>query len=264
MPIPLRGPVATDPVTGRCLLERALVVVRFLPILTIGDQSSGAVARFQDKVRSRYPLFHEEIEQMMQVQAGEDGEITTQRINHFVYRFLDIENNWRVSLTTKSLALEAKTSGYESWADFSDRITDLIRLVYDLFAPSHSESIGVRFLNTGQADCPDDPRKVCAKELVSITGDSNLVAADMAWLFRVDEGELRLRSGLVRPHGTYDPTFFESRPDPTWYLDIDVYRSGMAAFDCDSLSQSIKDQVKRVYAVYRWAMPPESSLDSAL
>lgn len=263
MSLPLHGNPNPAPVEGRRLLERALVVVRFTPVLTIGDEATGSVARFQEKIRTTYPLFEQDIEQHMRVQIGEAGEVETKREAHTVYRFFDIEKLWRVSLTPQSIALEANASGYANWPDFADRIALLISAVRELFAPSHVLSIGVRYLNAAPVDGEDDPRQDCNQALVSVTGQDGLIRADLAWQFQVDEGELLLRSGLVVPNTTYDPQFFEPRKELAWYLDIDVMRNKVAEFDDQQVSASIRAQVLRLYAVYRWAMPKRGREPSA-
>lgn len=255
MALPLKGHPDPIAVEGRRLLERALVVVRFTPVLTIGDEASGSIARFQERIRTIYPLFEQDFEQYMRVHVGETGDAETRREIIPVYRFIDIEKYWRVSLTTQSVALEVNASGYTSWADFSERIALLTTTVRELFSPSHVLSIGVRFLNSASAGGQDDPRHECNSALVSVTGQDGLLRADLVWQFQVDEGDLILRSGLVPPNNTYDPQFFEPRKEITWYLDIDVVRSNIAEFDDREISDSIRAQVRRLYAIYRWAMP---------
>jgi uncharacterized protein (TIGR04255 family) len=233
-------------------------------VLTIGDEATGAIARFQDRIRAAYPLFEQEVEQHMRVEITEAGVLETKREAHPVFRFLNLDRHWRVSVTPQSLALEAEAKGYAGWPDFANRIATLITAVRELFNPSHVLSIGVRFLNAAPAEGPEDPRLYCTPELTSVTGQEGLKRADLLWDFKVDEGDLLLRSGLVLPNTTYDPHFFEPRPVLAWYLDIDVIRNEVAQFDDQRVSAAILAQVLRLYEIYRWALPKQRGVPSAL
>jgi hypothetical protein len=115
----------------------------------------------------------------------------------------------------------------------------------------------VRYVNAAPVANGSDPRADCARELVSITGTPGLEIADLLWRFRVDEGHLVLRSGVMPTMGTYEPTLFKPREAPSWYLDIDVANSDTAVFEAAQINASILAQVRRLHAIYLWAMPPK-------
>lgn len=254
MEIPLRGTIKPRPVPGPRLLERALTVVRFTPVMTIQEDSMGDVARFQDIVRKDYPLFERELEQMLRVQVQDGGNVQAVQEGQTAWRMLSIDRNWRVSLTSRSIAIETEAAGYTNWADFAARIATLVGHVHQIFKPSHLQSIGVRYLNTHAVNGKDDPRRDCTPELVSITGNSDLFVADLMWQFDVDEGRLILRSGLMPPNASYD-ALFNPRAQPTWYLDIDVVRTENAKFNDKLIHDSILAQCMRLHAIYCWALP---------
>ena len=259
MTIPLRGEHIPKPFTGRRLLERALVVVRFTPVLKIAEESGMGIAAFQEAVRSLYPLAELEREAVLRLEVKPDGSFGSAPETQPVWRLFDIERAWRVSLTPRSIALETSGETYSDWPDFSKRIGFLVAAVAEHFSPSHRQYIGVRYINAAPVGGVDDPRAVCAPELVSITGSGDLELADLLWRFAVDEGHMVLRSGVMPSGSSYDPSSFEPREDPSWYLDIDVANAETYEFNADKINSSILAQVRRLHAVYLWAMQEKSN-----
>ena len=260
MELPLRGePVSSGPFQGPRYLERALVVVRFSPVLRISDESGSGIASFQEAVRQEYPLIELEYEKLMRLEVRTDGTFGSDEEKHPVWRLFDIDKKWRVSLTPRSIAVEVDAATYTTWSDFAVRVSKLVAAAGEHFAPTHRQYIGVRYLNAAPATGDADPRTDCVADLVSITGNSDLEAADLLWRFRVDEGLLILRSGVMPPKNTYDPNMFKPRDEATWYLDIDVANNNTTEFDSERINSSILAQVKRLHAVYCWAMQGKAS-----
>jgi uncharacterized protein (TIGR04255 family) len=254
MILPLRGEPDSVEFSGRRLLERALVVVRFTPVLKIAEESGVGIAEFQDAFRQHYPLAELEREAVIRVEFGPDGAVNSFQELQPVWRLSDIEKAWRVSITPRSIALETTGDNYENWADFADRISALIAAVAEHFSPSHRQYVGVRYVNAAAVDNGSDPRHECADELISITGNPDLEMADLLWRFKVDEGHMLLRSGVMSQGSSYDPIVFMPRENPTWYLDIDVANTETTEFDAVNINSSILSQVKRAHTVYAWAM----------
>lgn len=254
MTLPLRGEPVSVPFAGRRLLERALVVVRFAPVFRISDESGSGIADFQEAIRGEYPLAELQYEALMRVEVQEDGSINSGQERQPVWRLHDIDKRWQVSLTTKSIALEVDGATYKDWADFAQRISLLVAAVGRHFAPSHRQYIGARYINAAPTSGVHDPRNDCANELVSITGNADLEVADLMWRFKVDEGHMLLRSGVMPPMATYDPSVFVPREVSTWFLDIDVANTETSEFDIARINDGIVAQVKRLHAVYSWAM----------
>ncbi len=254
MTLPLSGEPVSVPFTGRRLLERALVVVRFTPVLKIGEESGNGIADFQQAVRQNYPLAELEHEAVMRFQIAPDGAVNSTQESQPVWRLSDIGKSWKVSLTPRSIALETTGETYKDWPDFAGRMSMLIEAAGKHFEPSHRQYIGVRYVNAANVGGGNDPRLECAPELVSITGNPNLEMADLLWRFSVDEGHMTLRSGVMPPSATYDPNVFTPRESANWYLDIDVANADTTDFNVNQINESILTQVKRLHAVYLWAM----------
>jgi uncharacterized protein (TIGR04255 family) len=167
----------------------------------------------------------------------------------------DSGHNWRVSLTQESLGLDVAGAAYTTWADFAERMCRLLESIATEFDPAEFRRIGARFVNAAPIDSDTDPRLDCAGELVSVTGDENLLNSSLTWRFAVDEGELILRSGVTAAATSYDPQVLEPAPERQWYLDIDVVKTEAAKFDARRIGDAVTDQVRRAHAIYRWAMP---------
>jgi uncharacterized protein (TIGR04255 family) len=255
MTLPLRGPIPDVRYAGRRLLKRALTVVQFSPVLTIADRTGAGVTQFQEAVRREYPNLSLEFEQLLQMEFRPDTGFRPSMTDVAVWRLSDSGRNWRVSLTQESLALDVAGDAYTTWSDFADRVCRLLAAVATYFEPTEFQRIGARFVNAAAIDNGEDPREQCAPELVSVSGNENLLNSSLLWRFTVDEGELILRSGVTAPATSYDPQVLDALPERQWYLDIDVVRVEAASFNAENIGAAVTDQVRRAHAVYRWAMP---------
>lgn len=253
MTIPLRGSITAVPYEGVKLLKRALTMVHFSPIFKITDPSGAGVADFQDRIRSAYPQAEYELEQVVQLKI-EDGQFRPTQQELPIWRFFDQDKSWRVSLTRESIAVET-FAGYRGRADFIGRMTWLLAMIDDVFKPAQVKRAGARYVNLAVGDVAQTATKFCAPELVSITGTSELISADLLWRFPVDEGELQMRSGVLQPGASYDPAILDSVPERSWYLDIDVFNEENTSFEKDAIARIISEKVERALAIYRWAVP---------
>lgn len=252
--IPLRDDPARPPYNGRSLLERALAVIVFTPVAQLGTAESELVAIFQEAVRQEYPLFEAAIDTFLNVKV-EDGNVSSTPDVRRKWLFRDIEENWTVTLTQETLALEGNRSGYSDWPRFIQRLVWLVEQLQSTAKPTHVQKLGVRYLNTGPAHGDDDPRRICARQLTSITGNDDLVLADLFWVLNSNEGELLLRSGVMPAKASYDPLMFIPRDTDTWYLDIDVVNDHTFEFKPQVIESQLLQQASRLHAVYYWAMP---------
>lgn len=255
MSIPLRGPTGGATWKGRKLLQRALVVVHFSPVLKISDQTGSGIAAFQEEVRDTYPDLLLEFENLVQFEIRPDGAMEPSMQRQPVWRLFDLQRQWRLSITSQSVALEADGEAYTTWSDFSGRVHRLIQAVGANFQPAQVRRVGVRYVNSAGIDNGDDPRKDCVGSLVSISGEPELLQADLAWRFPVDEGALLLRSGIAAENSTYDPGVFDPVNYRRWYLDIDVFNDRADSFISDEICKSILAQVQRAHEIYKWALP---------
>lgn len=254
--IPLWDDPSRPPFEGRRLLERALVAVAFTPIARITSDTD-FVSQLQDRLRHQYPFFRRQAEPNVRIDLLPTGEIRSEQEENVSWQFASADHNRTIVLNQSSISFDARAAGYTSWSSFIEAVREVLQHFADTMSPGHVVRLGIRYLNTGIASGVDDPRRFCAQELVSISGNEHLQIADLLWHFNVREGRMLLRNGLMPPKGTYDPSFFRPREDLTWYLDIDVVKEGLSSFSIDEISNSLYEQARRLHAVYYWAMTRE-------
>jgi uncharacterized protein (TIGR04255 family) len=116
LPEPLGGASPPEVNLPRAPLVRVLTQVLFPGILKI--DSKDAVADLQEQIRGDYPLFEQQASQQVHLQVGA-GEPIVRQVPANLWRFIDAEKNWRVSLTTSFCTLECDR--YLSRDDFISR-----------------------------------------------------------------------------------------------------------------------------------------------
>lgn len=252
--IPLRDDPARPPYKGRRLIERVVAMVAFTPIAQLGMKDSQFAVAFQEMIRRDYPLFEAVADTFVNVKL-EAGSVTSTPEERRKWLFRDINMQWTVALTQEALILEGTREGYTSWQSFVARLSALVTAFQSIAGPSHVLRLGVRYLNTALAEGEDDPRLVCAKQLTSITGNADVKLADLFWVMDASEGELLLRTGVMPPNSSYDPSMFTPRDQKTWYLDIDVINSHMIEFEPSAIEAQLRNQARRAHAIYYWALP---------
>lgn len=255
MGLPLRGAVDVTACREHELLQRALVVVLFSPVLKIADPTGAGIAAFQDAVRGIYPQLDCETEQSIDLEFSPEKGMQPSIRENLQWNLCDEASEWIATLTSQSIALSAGRGGYKSRTDFSARVRYLVEAVQQHFAPAQALRIGVRYVDAAFADGSVDPRGVCAPELVSISGELTLAESDLLWRFPVDEGTLILRSGIVAEGKSYDPQMMPPAPARFWYLDIDIFSEPKTTFSTDVICDAIDRQLLRIYDIYRWALP---------
>lgn len=252
--LPLRGNPSFAPYAGPRLIERALAVVHFSPIAKLGEAESVLVNEFQERVRREYPLFEPLLDARVRVAVDSGGEMSAKQENVRLWQFVTTDRERKVTLTPSSLALEVQSPSYIGRVEFVEQVMVLVTALIKAAEPSHVMRVGTRILNTAAVSDGEDPRELCNPELVSISKQEGLEAADLQWHFKVDEGKMLLRSGLMPPKSTYDPHIFAERQEPTWYLDIDVASMEVRQFITHDIKNALTSLIERLHATYQWAM----------
>lgn len=132
-------------------LAEVVCQLRFPPILRIGSE---APAAFQEKIRSKYPLFKEN-------RASEIGlelppEIVEQitrlpgnlipsplRVSRISYDFISDDEQWRIGLTRDFISLS--TTKYERWEDFKAHLEQPLQLFIEIYSPAFFQRVGLRY-----------------------------------------------------------------------------------------------------------------------
>jgi uncharacterized protein (TIGR04255 family) len=123
--------------------------LKFPPILRIDSE---APAAFQDTIRTVYPQYADVPQPPPGLPANVPPQIANMmqgfggvRLGGSRHRFASQDGKWEAFLTRESL--ELKTTDYDRWENFRDRIAQLRDSLERLYAPSIYLRIGLRYVD---------------------------------------------------------------------------------------------------------------------
>jgi uncharacterized protein (TIGR04255 family) len=247
LPTPLGGPPPNEVPLPRAPLVRVIAQIRFPTQLAVTDPAT--VARFQDTLRSTYPILEEEQVHHLVIPPGGTPDVKGDRI----WRFSDSPRDWRVSLSTGFIALE--TRAYDSRQDFLDRLRAVVTGVESIFEPPEAQRIGLRYIDRMTAPAVQRITELIRPEILGVFRSgigpmAKHLLTDSVW--PTEEGTIRARWGSLPARGTIDADALEPIDEASWILDLDVWRADPQPFQADDLTQLTKTFAQRVYSVFRW------------
>ena len=128
-------------------LDRVICQLRFPPILRIDVEPP---VEFQDCVRKELPNYSEKIELTTRVPSIVQDQIPHELSNESLhttdtknYEFSSEDEQWKINLTRTFIALS--TNRYETWKDFKQKLETPLRILIDVYSPSHFSRIGLRY-----------------------------------------------------------------------------------------------------------------------
>lgn len=247
LPKPLGGPPPIEIHLAKAPLERVIAQVQFAPIVIIDNQIS--IAGFQDTLREQYPYFDVGTEQVLQIEQGPMGQTMTPR-QRPVYRFGDIQRNWRISLTSESVALDVKI--YSNRDDFLERWSQILHAIFQ-FKPLVVR-LGMRYI-----DRIRDPDFVRVKDLIKndylgplfpkFHDQVQHMISETA--LSAEEGNLLLRLGKLPSGGTVDPNVLEPIHGESFIVDIDVSLNVQKKLEPNELNETFRKFAERAYTMFR-------------
>jgi uncharacterized protein (TIGR04255 family) len=256
LPKPLGGPPPMEIPLAKAPLERVIAQVQFAPIINIDNQAF--IADFQEALREQYPLFDVGSEQVLQIEQGPMGQTMTPR-QRPVYRFGDIQRNWRISLTSESVALDVKV--YSNRDDFLARWSQILEATFQ-FKPL-AVRLGMRYI-----DRIRDPDVKRVKELINNVYlgplypkfDDQVQHMISETALSVEEGNLLLRLGKLPSGGTVDPNVLEPIQGESFIVDIDVSLNLQKKFELTELNETFRKFAERAYTMFRDIVTEEFDL----
>ncbi len=255
-----RNPLIADPPEEIPLenapLVRVIAQVRFPRILSISQQNF--VAPLQEEIREQYPILHQE--NIRELIVGPQGVEAVEPA--VVWRFIDRDEHWRVSLTSEFAALE--TAHYSSRQDFLDRLRYLLFAVEKHIKPQVTERLGIRYITrlTGEEYIADLNQLVRSEvsglfstELSEFTPQS---ITDSLFQLPEEGGTIHCRWGCL-PGNTAIDAGLEPVPELSWILDLDMFMpfKGSTDFNVDAIMDESSRFAKRLYTLFRWAVTDE-------
>jgi uncharacterized protein (TIGR04255 family) len=251
---PLRAAVPKEIPLDNAPLVRVIGQVRFPLIGSIDDDKS--IAPLQEKVKSTFPILRKEIlsEHILTPSGPQKGQDKT------IWRFQDVEQNWRFSLAPGFLALE--TTNYHSRADFLSEMETVYRSVDEIFGISIIDRIGLRYIDKITISQTDDILTLISPELCGIlttalAADAELSLQENILNLSDIEGKLRARWGLIPPKSTVDPSAIEPSMEQTWILDLDAYSMPKKKFSVSEIMSLLEKFAEKSYSVFRWVITDE-------
>ena len=248
---PLTDPIPAEVPLPNAPLERVIAQVRFSSILKIEQREF--ITAFQDSVRDTYPSLEHDLTQLLAL--GPDGMIPKETSTR--WRFIDVSGQWTVSLAPEFVAIE--TTHYTSRADFFDRFATVLEQVHAHFKPGLVERIGVRYIDRIEADGLAEIATLVRAELAGVLRTPFRAAAVHALsehIFEVDSARLLARWGILRAKGTVDPAAIAPIEDPSWLLDLDMFKAAKQPFDPAAIVAEARGYAERIYCFFRWAVTP--------
>ncbi len=169
-------------------------------------------------------------------------------------RFESEDGLWIIAIATESISLETK--GYESWADFSGRLEELMAAVPATVRPHHTTRIGLRYVDQLQAPnvaTPSDWRDYIVPGLVggpeSLIFDERIVQGIQQLSFVMDDSVINVRHGFVRNPAEAD---FPS----TYVIDTDAFTEAEQAFEWAAILERIARYHGWAWNVFRRSLTP--------
>ncbi len=227
---------------------RVIAQLRFPQIASL--EKRDFVAPFQEAIRSSYPVLRPE-----QVQDFIQSQGTGSVVPQTVWRFSDIENHWRVSLAPDFIALE--TTVYSNRGDFLTRLQDILGALDQYIEPTVIDRFGVRYIDRVTPPLLDDIAQLVRAEMLGLAGTPmarNVQHLLTLAMFTVQDAQMLARWGQVPANSTVDPAAIEAIDEPSWILDLDMFKDGARPFDTRTLLDEARSYAERVYTFFRWAV----------
>jgi uncharacterized protein (TIGR04255 family) len=250
-PCPLTGPIPADISLKNSPLTRVLAQVRFATVLSIGQAEKAA--EFQEKIRSDYPILEQEIAH--EVAFGSNPSEAPAFKQSIIWRFIDHDRKWRVSLGTGFIALETKE--YAGRKDFLDRLEKILTALQETFKPSETSRIGIRYINRIRAEGFEKVAPMIKSEILGVSSTENIMGKNAKHvftdaLFVAKEGDIQTKWGLLPANASHDPDALEPVDYPSWILDLDMYSNKPISFDSVKITKQSTEFSERIWAVFNW------------
>lgn len=243
-------------------LALALAQVRFDTILAI--EKSEVVSGFQDQphMKSSYrlegPLATHQLVLQLGPVPGQSRQLD-QPNAQTLWRFHHKENDWVVSLSSTSLAIEAST--YHDFDSFSAELRAVVACFCEVFDPSEQVRFGLRYVN----HVPLKSRPKSSRfdrinpQLLGPIGSELGVDVDRSLAeiqFHQRDGAFVLRHGLVdvAPAPGMGAAPALKAQEQTYLLDFDYYTEIIEEFSAAKLATRMAKYHAKIESVFFWSL----------
>jgi uncharacterized protein (TIGR04255 family) len=195
-------------------LRLVVFQVRF-PVMHRFDEP-GALARFQDVLKDRYP--RSAPEQQLTIAVGPSGPVSAPPSNNY-WRFQGIEDGWSVAIARDFVSLE--TSAYERFEDLRERVAEVLDATLAL-GVTIRERLGLRYVDEirhPEANRPGEWRQFIDEKLLGMVGGEELgddvIQSLQDIRLRESDGTLTIRHGYIGAEA--------GDGNPFYLLDLDYF-----------------------------------------
>jgi len=174
-----------------------------------------------------------------------------------IWRFLNAENDWQVSLAPDFISLD--TTSYVSRSDFLERLEVVLRALDTHIKPQRVERYGLRYIDRLTKQNIENISKLVRPEISGIlaTELGSFVQQTISEsLFNLpdEDGQILARWGLLPSGATIDPAAVEPISEQSWVLDLDMSITKSREFSVEALKDETKRFAERIYTFFRWAV----------
>ncbi len=250
---PFTGDVPEIPLPA-APLAKVVAQIRYpRPLDFEGEES---VEPLRHRLASSYPVGRKV--QATAVVITPNG-VTQQPSQDINWTFQDIQEEWKITVSTQSMSLEADR--YTSRHDFCDRFNEAIESLAEVMHPPVYDRLGIRYVNRLEgeevlADLPRLVRPVAQAGLIVPHSGVQVQHSLCDTLFIDGNSQLQVRWGWLPAGAGIDPTV--TAPNvPYWLLDIDSYTGKGGPFKVDPLQQLTQDLAVRAHRLFRWGVTDE-------
>ncbi|MDJ0579538.1 TIGR04255 family protein [Crocosphaera sp.] len=253
---PLIDPTPSEVHLTNAPLVRVLGQVRFSQILSVENKEF--VAQFQEAIRAKYPNLQQQRNHQFTFDNQRKELIPSQ--SDVIWWFTDINNDWRVSLSSNFIALD--TVSYISRQDFLERMKEILTAVSEYIKPNLVERIGIRYIDRLTGDNVKNISNLVIPELTNISTSifkEHILQTYNESLFQLPNTNEKLlaRWGLIPSNSTFDPNTIEPIDEPSWILDLDMSISENQEFKVEKILDYTKRFSERIYTFFRWSVTDE-------
>ena len=250
---PLIAPPPKEVPLEKAPLVRVIAQVRFPIITSIENQSF--IGSFQEAIRDKYPIL--EPEQTSSLVLGSQG---WKQIDQVIWRFGDIERNWRVSLAPDFIALETTT--YTSRSDFLARLKSVLIALNKHIELKIVQRFGMRYVDRLVGQSVKDIYKLVRPEIAGVVAldfgeNIHRTINETLFILPGKEDQITARWGLIPANSTFDPDAIEAVDEPSWILDLDMSLSKERDFNVEALMSEGQGFAERIYTFFRWVVTDE-------
>lgn len=246
-PMALHFPNVRDIPLQHAPLTEVVCQVRFPAILKITQTQP---VEFQELIRKRFPVL--EVEHGIRIgipkivgDAQPDIEST-----EALYRFRSPSDPIVVTLARDFYSIS--TASYSNWLAFSETLTAITQAVTDVYGPSYSTRVGLRYVNSLTLA---NTHSSSTGELIDFPrSELTVLLRNMDWglperlltesIFADESGTLKFRSG-----------FIQQDDGPAILLDFDFFEEGQISLN--TVTERTTRYHDKIYSAFRWCIPDD-------